>query len=326
MADEDLRVDPQAVSNYGWDVFKQSMTAGMPISTKLSTVEVDSSGAFSGLSGFDAGIFAEGPVMQAAMEKQSYAFSAFVADMTRGLMAIGNAANVCAHAYNAGDVESAEKMNLLGYAFATDPDAKAPPGMPKSVTGETLLDLAMKNQGGEQPEVLSNPNGGTTAQVYGSGWLTTYSDGSSKMVHSEPVPGVPGASMAVTTLTGPNGQVISTTTTRTKYSADGTSSEYYRKEVRAGAQTEGADGKTQKMPDTTVTTETSPAADGGKVITQTTQVGDKDPEVRTQKVDPLPAQTNAIEDGPLQKAQEELGPDAGKVDWRKGYQGVKAPG
>ncbi|SHN75456.1 hypothetical protein [Cryptosporangium aurantiacum] len=323
MAGNELIADLAAIGQYGMKMQFFAGQAGVPIATKLSGVEVDSAGAFNGFS--DAGTFAEGSVMQAAMAKQSYAFNAFLADMTRGLMAIGNAANVCAHAYSTGDIEAAEKMNLLGFAFATDPDAKAPPGVPKGI-GETMLDQSLKQQDSGLPEALTDPNGGTTAQVYGSGYLTTYSDGSSKMVHSEPITGAPGASMMVTTITGANGQVISTTTTHTRYNANGTSNEYFRKTVTAGTEVDNGEGKKTKSPDITVVTETSDAPNGDKVITKTTTVGEAAPKVEKTTVDPTPtAPVTTPGAGPLEKTQDVLGPEAGKIDWRKGYQGVEAP-
>lgn len=325
--DGDLHVDPAALSKYGMDMQLYSMQAGMPISIKLSTVEVDSSGAFGGLSGLDAGVFAEGPVMQAAMEKQSYAFNAFLADLTNGLQAIGNAANVCAYAYNATDVESAEKMNLLGYAFATDPDAKAPPGLPKEVNGETLLDRQLAGQGTGLPQALTDPDSGTTANIYNGGYLTTYGDGSTKVEHTQADPNVPGGSVLVTTISAPGGQVLSTTTTKTTYAASGTSSEYYRQVVTPGHSVTGADGKPEKAADTTVTTQSAARADGGRTITTTTTVGEQKPDVSTVQVAPPETAPRTDEEaGPLEQTQDELGTDAGQVDWRKGYQGVQAPG
>jgi hypothetical protein len=322
--DENLHVDPQELSKYGLHMLLYAAQATMPLSTHLSNVEVDSSGAFAGLSAIGAGVFAEGPVMQSAMEKQSYAFNAFAADLARGLQAIGNAADVCAYAYNGTDIESAEEMNLLGYAFATDPDAKPPKGLPKDV-GDTMADQELDDQGGAGlPDALSDPDSGSTVQLYSAGWLTTYADGSTKVVHTETVPGDPNASKAVTTITGPGGAVLSTTTTRTHYNANGTSSEYYRQVVTPGRQVEVAHGKPQKSDPITVTTETSNTATG-KSIKTTTQNGDAKPQVVTVEVKAGHPAAAAVPAGPLEDAQDVLGPDAGKVDWRKGYQGVQAP-
>ncbi|MFG1922431.1 hypothetical protein [Cryptosporangium sp. NPDC048952] len=320
--DGDLHVDPSALGTYGFDMQTYAFNAGMPISTKLSTVEVDSSGAFSGIGGLEAGVFAEGPVMQAAMEKQAYAFNAFLSDLTRGLMAIGNAANVCAITYNNTDIEAAEKMNLLGYAFATDPDAKRPAGVPTDVT--TMLDQEMAGQNAAAlPEAMTNPAGGTTANIYSGGYLTSYSDGSSKMVHSQADPAVPGGVLTVTTITGPGGVVLNTTTTKTTYASSGAASEYYRQSVTPGASVQGENGKTQKLPDSSVTTE---KVENGTKLKTTTQSGGKDPEVQVTDIPKTTTAPTAEDVGPLQEAQDVLGVDAGKVDWRKGYQGVQAPG
>lgn len=321
MADENLHVDPQALSNYGLQMLLYSMQAAMPISTNLAQVEVDAAGAFSGISALGAGVFAEGPVMEAAMAKQTAAFTAFASDLAQGIQAIGNAADVCAYAYNNTDVESAEQLNLLGYAFATDPGAKAPPGLPKGVGG-TMLDQELAGQGGQGlPDALSAPDSGTTYQVYGNGQLTTYPDGSTRMVQTSQVPGDPTSSAAVTTVTGPNGQVLSTTTTKTRYAAAGTETTYYRKVVTPGQSVTGADGKPSSAKDTTVTTETVDNPSGGQVVKTTTQVGDDKP---TTTFTEVPAATSSASPaaGPLQEAQEELGKDAGKVDWRKGIQGA----
>lgn len=323
--DGDLFVEPNAVSKYGMSMQLDAAKAA-PIGVQLSTVEVDASGAFSGLSAFDAGVFAEGPVMRAAMEKQAYAFSAFLGDLTRGMMAIGSAANVCAFAYNATDIEAAEKMNLLGYAFATDPDAKRPDGLPKdAITGETLLEQEMAGQGAPLPDALTNASGGTTANIFNGGYLTTYDDGSTRMVQTRS--DTAGAATSVTTIAAPGGVVLSTTTTKTVYSANGTANEYYRKVVTPGREVADTSGKVKKSPDTVVTTEKTAHPDGSTTIKTTTSAGGKDPVVQTTEV-AAPTTTRPAADGrgPLQEAQEVLGPEAGKVDWRKGYQGVQAPG
>jgi hypothetical protein len=318
--DENLHVDPQALSTYGLHMLLYAGQAAMPMSTQLSNIEVAASGAFGGLSGFEAGVFAEGAIMESAMARQSYAFSAFASDLARGLMAIGNAADVCAYAYNGTDIEAAEKMNLLGYAFATDPEARPPAGLPKG-TGKTMLDQELDANGaGAAPDVIANPDGGTTAQVYGSGWLTSYPDGSSKMVHTESVPGDANASKAVTTLTGANGQVLSVTTTETRYRADGTASEYYRQVVTPGQEVAVAGGKPQKSETVTVTTRTSDVPTGGKTIETTTQTGEGKPTVSKVEVPATTTRPATPKHGPLEEAQDVLGPDAGKVDWRRGYQ------
>ena len=319
-SDENLHVDPQALSTYGLHMLLYSAQASIPITTALSQVEVEASGAFSGLSAFSAGVFAEGAVMRAAMAKQQAAFTDFVGDLTRGLQAIGNAADVCAYAYNGTDVESAERMNLLGFAFATDPNAKKPKGLPKKV-GETMADQEAEAaaSAADQPDVLTNPDGGKTVQVSGVGSFTYYPDGSMKKVEGSEIPGNVTASRATTTIYGPNGRVLSTTTTDTVYRADGTSSEYYRSVVTPGQQVKVAHGKPSKSPDVTVTTRTGKTLHGDKIIETTTQVGHEKPKVTTVRVpDETPAPPTP---GPLEDAQEALGVDAGKVDWRKGYQG-----
>jgi hypothetical protein len=321
-SDEDLIVKPQVLSTYGLHMLTYAAQASIPVTTALSQVEIDSSGAFSGASALLAGVFAEGSVMLAAMAKQQAFFTDFVGDLTKGLMAIGYAADVCAYAYNGTDIESAERMNLLGFAFATDPNAKSPAGLPKK-TGETMLDQELKDaaSAASQPDVVTNPDGGTTVQVYGSGWQTSYPDGSTKMVETSEVPGDASAGRATTTLTGPNGQVLSVTTAETIYRADGTSSEYYRKVVTPGQKIAGAHGKTTKSPDTTVTTRTGQTIHGDKVIETSEQVGNGKPKVTTVNV-PYKAPTPEAKAGPLEEAESVL--HAGKVDWRKGYQGVEA--
>jgi hypothetical protein len=322
--DENLHVDPQQVSTYGLHMLLYSAQATMPLTTHLSNVEIDSSGAFSGVGAIGAGVFAEGPVMQAAMAKQSYAFNAFAGDLARGLAAIGNAADVCAYAYNGTDIEAAEKMNLLGYAFATDPAAKAPKGLPKG-TGKTMVDQELSGDGGAGgPDALTDPDSGTTVQIYGRGQLTYYGDGSTRMVQTQDVPGDSTASRAITTITGPGGAVLSTTTTEARYSAAGTSSEYYRQVVTPGQKVAVAGGKPVKTDDVTVTTKTSGTHDGGRTIETTTQTGDAKPTVSKVYVAPTPSTPDVSSDGPLEQAQDVLGPDAGRVDWRKGYQGVEA--
>jgi hypothetical protein len=103
-------------------------------------------------------------------------FQQLASDAERGLTAIANAAQVCADAYRAADMASAESVNLVGFAFA-HPDATArPPGLSSSL-GPTLsqqpdLQPVDAARGDLVPPARVVDAGGTTYKYYPDGSRT----------------------------------------------------------------------------------------------------------------------------------------------------------
>src|SRR5262249_23625902 len=85
----------------------------------------------------DAGAFAEGAVIAGIIMQHVSDFSAFTQDLTNGLRDMGSAAAVIATSYRNGDVESAQDIGVIDFAFG-DPTA----GKPKGLAGHdrTYLD------------------------------------------------------------------------------------------------------------------------------------------------------------------------------------------
>jgi hypothetical protein len=282
-------------------------------------MEQTASAAFAGLGGAGpARFFAEGRVMMAGIAKQQAAFERLLDDLRLGINAIGQASNVCAYTYGTTDWESAEKMNLMGYAFA-DPTAEHPPGLPEGVGDTTMLDQRSTGEQAVTIDAEADAPGGQSISV-GNGVLTMYPDRSTRMVRTEMVDGVP---RSVTTITTPTGALVSTTTTTYRTDKAGRPTGNVQVEVRPGAKTVDEKGKSVRAPDVTTTTSTVIADDGAKTITKEVKVGEGKGAATT-KVEvhvPKPTYTPPVpeERGPVQEAVETF-PGTSDVDWTKGYQ------
>ncbi|GAA0281529.1 hypothetical protein [Cryptosporangium japonicum] len=319
MAGDDLSVSAKKLGDWALEMITYSAPAVMPAKLQLAPMDQTASAAFAGLEdASSAGFFAEGKVMMAGIAKQKAAFDRLLDDLELGLSAIGQAANVCAYTYGTQDWESAEKLNLMGYAFA-DPTAKQPPGLPGGVGDTTMLDQRVTGEQATGTDAEADAPGGQSISV-GGGVLTMYPDRSTRMVRTETVNGVP---RSVTTITSPTGALVSTTTTT--YTADkaGRVAPSTVVEVRAGGTRVDERGKTVRAADVTTTTRTVTADDGSKTITKEVRVGEgKDaPTTKIEVHVEKPTYTPPVpeERGPVQEAVETF-PGTSDVNWTKGYQ------
>ncbi|WP_035857281.1 hypothetical protein [Cryptosporangium arvum] len=319
MAGDDLSVNASKLGDWAFEMITNSGPAVMPAKMKLAPMAQTASDAFAGLKDAGpAGFFAEGKVMMAGIAKQQAAFERLLEDVRLGLTAIGQAANVCAYTYGTTDWESAEKLNLMGYAFA-DPTAKEPPGLPEGVGDTTMFDQRVTGEAAIGIDAEADAPGGQSIPV-GGGMLTMYPDGSTRMVRTQTIDGIP---RSVTTITAPSGTLVSTTTTT--YTADKTGrvAPSLVVEVRPGGKTVDERGNTVRAQDVTTTTRTVTADDGKKTITKEIRVGEgKDaPTTKIEVKLDKPTYTAPVPEdrGPVQEAVESF-PATTDVDWTKGYQ------
>jgi hypothetical protein len=213
MGDE-LRADPNAITKYAGEIFKNQGAVFGPVATLRDMTPL----ANQGLGGWsDAGQFAEARVVMAALARNTAVFGDFLGDLGNGITAIANAAQVCADAYRDTDAENAESIDTINYAFG-DPGAARPAGLDKRfVTGETIVDLLAK-QGPTMATATvvdaMSPDGGQTVVSFPGYTLTVFEDGSSRSVNTSYAAG--GAVRVETKVTGPDGTVMDDTVETTQ--------------------------------------------------------------------------------------------------------------
>lgn len=207
-----LKAEVKAISAYSKKVSQLSdPTAGIGL-TQMTSFAYQ---AFGGMT--SAGQFAEGPMMIAAVQRNSALFEQFMQDLETGIMAIASAAQVCADTYLGADGENAGGINTINYAFG-DPGVSRPNGLSKMVDGKTILDLQMEaqaNGGGTTPDAVIAPDSGRTVVSFSNYTLTIYPDGSSRTVTTSEQPG--GGTQTETVTRTANGTIIGSTTDGTYY-------------------------------------------------------------------------------------------------------------
>jgi len=310
---DDLSVHTDVLGDYGSDLFTAGFTIGEPAKGLLREVGTTSIDAFRGTIG-EGGVFAEGAVMMAAMEKQSFAFTSFLQDLALGYQAIGSVANVCAMTYMNTDIGSANEMNLLDFAFDSDPDAKRPEGLPDAF-GETISDLRAGAAPVEPPaEALMNPDGGTTIPVGAGVYLTTYGDGSTRLVRNSVA--ADGAVQSITTVSSPAGVLLSTTTTTNKIVE---SRSVETRVVVTPGQDYTVKGK-KVEGDTKQTTVTTVQEDGRRSVETTIETGGEEKKSQV-TVEPGEAAKDEDEgvDYRLKELTEDHRLDSGGIRWQDGY-------
>ena len=287
---DEIRVDPKAVSAYAGEMMMMGPKVTLKVPQIVSQMPATAQDAFNNITG--AGVFAESALMMAAVERLSSELGSFNSDVQLGIQAIANAAEVCAVSYLNTDGDSANNIGLVDFAFA-DPTAGHPAGVGKDIGG-TMLDQMIANQA-SQPDALTNPDGGQ-ALTFPNGVLTTYPDGSTKLVYS------------FADGTASSGAVTSTSWTTIK-DANG-------KVVADTSETTTSGGPTGvttvvRLDGNSKTTETT-NKDGSKVIV-TTVDGKDVSTVNLPAPDPDDRPTDTSVQGPLETAVDAFGPGTGGV-------------
>jgi hypothetical protein len=282
-----VHVDPDALRKYGWELFSHGQTQAMKVSEHLASVVplVQSL-----TTPTDAGNFAEGAVIAGILMQATNDFSAFTKDLTTGLMFMGSAAGVIATAYRNGDVESAQSIDVIDYAFG-DSTADKPAGLQGH--DKTYSEQAMEQAAnGPQPSMASLGMDDFITTTVPLGYMTImyYQDGSEKIVGSQYsiVDGVDGSTSTVT-YTDANGKTVRSTATTKGTNADGRPVTVTK---------DSQDGQT-------VTTSTTENADNSITVTTTTQVGDGPPSTTTTVAHPHTHSGDAK--GPVQQAETDYG-------------------
>jgi hypothetical protein len=243
-------------------------------------------------------VLPEAFAMANALNHRVSDFKHFFGDVTEGVRNIGSAAAVIAEIYDNADLDNAASVSDIGFVFS-DPNATGPRGFDGR---ETWSEYEYK-QAQNAPRAPMAETGGPVTMSYSPAANVTYyhyADGSVKMVtSSDEAPTsnwASGAHVVTTTVYGPGGQVVSSTSERT-YSVRG-SAEVTQTTVTRGDGQNGSTSSTttSTTPDgtVTVTNQTSTTVDG-----QTTQGTPN-----TTVVHRAPTQDG--EEGPVEDATEAL--------------------
>jgi hypothetical protein len=279
-----VHVDPDALRSYGLELATKGQMQTLhviehignlaPLIQSLTTPT-------------DAGTFAEGAVIAGIMMQASNDFSTFARELTSGLHFIGSAAAVIATAYRNGDVESAQDIGVIDFAFG-DVGAQKPAGLKGH--DQTYSEQAMEAAAnGPQMSMASLGMDTFIKQTIPLGYSTIYiyEDGSERILvngQASTVPGVAG-STNTTQITDANGKVIGTTST-----TKGTNSKGQQTEVTV-----------QEQAGQTVTNTTTHNADGS-VTVETTRPG-PDGKATTTSVTSHPSTQSTADQGPVQQAE-----------------------
>jgi hypothetical protein len=173
-----LHADPNAISKYASDLLGWGMGATTRPAVSLHQMGALASEAFFQPSA--GGLFAEASVMMATVDRNSSMFEQFLTDVQNGILAIANAAQVCADTYRNTDAQNAESIDTINYAFA-DPGAARPSGLPKGVSGETLAEWQLAHTPAPV-DAANTTNTGWTVVNFPGYTLTIYPDGSSRAI------------------------------------------------------------------------------------------------------------------------------------------------
>jgi hypothetical protein len=216
----ELKAEIKSITSYSAAINKLAMSAEY-VAQPLVSLQQMNQLAFQAFEGASAGgQFAEGPMMIAAVQRNSVVFEEFMHDLMLGVTAIANAAQVCADTYQGADNDNAGGIDAVNFAFA-DPGAARPHGLSSQVGGHTLMDLVLQQEqsnggsGAAGPESALNPDGGRVAVSLPGYTLTIYPDGSSRSVGTVYDEG--GGTTTETIVYGANGAVVTKTADSTTY-------------------------------------------------------------------------------------------------------------
>ncbi|WP_173042006.1 hypothetical protein [Phytohabitans flavus] len=191
-------------------------------------------------------------------------FQRFVADVSQGIINIGNAAAVVAEMYEGSDNENGANLNDIGFVFG-DSGANGPSGFRGTETFQEWK-MRMAEETGQNAQALTGDERYATNTVsYPYGTIYTFGDGSRKQTYSGYESGPNGQLVTVSTvyIYGADGTLLSSTTERSYENGAG-------RPVNTVTTATG-EGE-QRRQSTTTTTENS---DGSVTIQNQTQVGDE---------------------------------------------------
>jgi hypothetical protein len=263
-----------------------------------------------------ASILPEGYYMANTIMQRVSDFQNFFQDVARGLQSMGAAATVIAEIYQNTDDDSAAALSV-DFAFG-DPGAARPKGFRRGQDLKTLSDIAMEQAaaaGQGCMAAMDNQYGVSRVTGTPDHFTVTYSDNSSKYVAytygTDPTTGAP-TEITMTTITGPDGKRISSTTTET-FTAGG--SQYQRQTVING------DDKNNSMSVSTTQTD----ANGKITVNNATQSTVDGKTGQTQHSDPVvinPGDHSAAPNdaGPVQQAETQYN-SVGGDQYRKDHGG-----
>lgn len=242
----------------------------------------------------DVGAFPEGAVLARSMQHRQSDFNHFMTDVLEGVRNIGAAAVVVAEMYHGTDFNSAAGVDDIAFAFS-DPNAKGPKGFRK-VESFSEAEMRMREEAGQDAMALSgNDSLATVSSPYGGIMIYNFSDGSSKQVVTT---SYGDGHSTTTTIFGPNGKVLQSTTEEVRGQNRNTSHTSYTGENGTGTRS---------------TTETTTDDDGTVTVTQQSdQVNSdgkvtKEGEEHTITVKTGDHRAGEGEQGPIEAAENKLG-------------------
>jgi hypothetical protein len=279
-----VHVDPDALRSYGLELATKGQMQTLKVSEHLSNLAPLIQSLTTPT---DAGTFAEGAVVAGIMMQAANDFTSFTKELTGGLHYIGSAAAVIATAYRNGDVESAQDISVIDFAFG-DPNAAKPDGLKghDKTYSEQAAEAAAK---GPQMSMASLGMDAFIVQQINLGYTTLYiyQDGSERTSTY----GMPSE------ITGVNG-----TTSTVSYTDDA------GKVVRRSSTTTGTNGaglqtevNVEEEAGQKVTTTTTHNSDGS-VTVETTRPGPDGKDTST-KVTTHPHSGTSADQGPVQQAE-----------------------
>jgi hypothetical protein len=208
---DSVKVNTTDLRKYGADLAMSGLKATPDVTEALSMV-VPLAQTFTAMT--EAGSFAEGAVIAGMMMQSSSDFGSFTKDLTTGVRYIGSAATVIATGYASGDADSANDINLVGFAFG-DYDAKTPPGMKgyQTWTDKAMQDAANAPQPSYAQLGLTDPMFIQSNFDDGVYQVIQYKDGSQLIIHNgvSTVQGVDGSTQT-TTITDGHDKTLSSDT------------------------------------------------------------------------------------------------------------------
>ncbi|MBO0883374.1 MAG: hypothetical protein J2P17_24170 [Mycobacterium sp.] len=282
MADgSQIHMDPSALAKYAMNLSTDSSGPAMQIPEKLADMARLAQHAF--FSPSPAGFFAEGALILEVMSQHLSDFHYFVADALRGIACTGLAAATSLATLTNRDIESADNVNAVGFAFG---DQVAAPAGYQGDT-KTLSQLeAERSPAAASVPMAAREDLSQAALVVGVDQSLTYyhfADGSQVIVLN------PGPGYVQTTVVNSAGSEVSVTTTTQSRNNLGELVEVTSRRDGAG---------------TTTTTMTNKSDGSVQVTTTTTSADGKESETSEPVVVKPDAAAPAPEEGPVQQAQD----------------------
>jgi hypothetical protein len=205
---DDVEVDLARLREYALDMMTKGGEPAMKVATATANMAPLIQQAFT--TPTDAGYFAEGAVVSGVLAQHMSDFTHFAQDVSKGMQYMGGALGVIALTYQNSDVNAAEDMNLVNFAFGWGGEK------PDGYTGDdkTFSELRaeeMSRTGENSMAAVGNP---ALADYSVSQYPVSYlhfPDGSAIMTTTAYYDegGVTGT-VVTTTVTNSAGQVIST--------------------------------------------------------------------------------------------------------------------